>query len=195
MKRKGSIDWDHSSPVEKQKEEVTQAEFLHEMFGEDVTRGCCHHISKKPNWTRYAISAKNIAFNPALDCYYSVGAFIGDGNEKQDSQFMSVLVADDYPIERLEEQQITPTYILQTSDKKVQNDGAYKPSYQVGFKISDGNNLELADKVMQALYKSGYADKSGNNRIRLARLPDSTNNKREAFKTKLIEWNPQAVFS
>ena len=77
MKRKGSIDWDHSAPVEKQKEEVTQAKFLYEMFGEDVTRGCCHHISKKPNWTRYTISAKNIEFNPALDCYYSVGAGCG----------------------------------------------------------------------------------------------------------------------
>ena len=138
------------------------------IFGDDVTRGCCHHISKKPNWTRYTISANNIEFNPDLDCYYSVGSFIGEGNEKQDSPAMRVLVADDYPIEKLDELQITPTYILQTSERKVQNDGTIKPSYQVGFKISDGNNIELADRVMQSLYKSGYADKSGNNRVRLA---------------------------
>ena len=190
------INWDDSEPTNNSgSSEVSQAEFLHEMFGEDVTRGCCHHISKKPNWTRYHISASNIEFNPALDCYYSVGSFIGNGNDKTDSPFMRVLVADDYPLSKLEEQQITPTYILQTSDKKIQNDGTYQPSYQVGFKIKDGNNLELADKVMQALYKSGFADKSGNNRIRLARLPDSTNNKREPFKTKLIEWNPSTTFS
>jgi len=190
------INWDDSEPTNNSNSgEVSQAEFLHAMFGEDVTRGCCHHISKKPNWTRYHISASNIEFNPALDCYYSVGSFIGNGNDKTDSPFMRVLVADDYPLSKLEEQQITPTYILQTSDKKIQNDGTYQPSYQVGFKITDGNNLELADKVMQALYKSGFADKSGNNRIRLARLPDSTNNKRDPFKVKLIEWNPSTSFS
>lgn len=189
------INWDDSEPVVKASSELSQAEFLHVIFGDDVTRGCCHHISKKPNWTRYTISANNIEFNPELDCYYSVGSFIGEGNEKQDSPAMRVLVADDYPIEKLDEQQITPTYILQTSERKVQNDGTIKPSYQVGFKISDGNNLELADRVMQSLYKSGYADKSGNNRVRLARLPNSTNNKNVPFKVKMISWNPTVSFS
>jgi hypothetical protein len=189
------INWDDSEPVVKATAELGQAEFLHVIFGDDVTRGCCHHISKKPNWTRYTISANNIEFNPELDCYYSVGSFIGEGNEKQDSPAMRVLVADDYPIEKLDELQITPTYILQTSERKVQNDGTIKPSYQVGFKISDGNNIELADRVMQSLYKSGYADKSGNNRVRLARLPNSTNNKNVPFKTKMISWNPSVSFS
>jgi len=194
------IDWEASiavDPPKRTKQEVSQAQFIQALFGEDVTRGCCHHISRRPNWTRYTISAKDIDFNPELDCYYSVGAFIGEGNEKQDSPFMRVLVADDYPLERLDTQQLAPTYILQTSDRKVQADGSIKPSYQVGFKISDGNNLELADVVMQSLYKSGFADKSGNNRIRLARLPESTNNKRseDPFRVKLIVWNPTVSFT
>ena len=191
------INWDDSQPAAKPTTDLSQSEFLHVLFGEDITRGCCHHISKKPNWTRYTISAKDIEFNVELDCYYSVGSFIGEGNEKQDSPAMRVLVADDYPIEKLDEQQITPTYILQTSERKVQNDGSIKPSYQVGFKITDGNNIELADKVMQSLYKSGYADKSGNNRVRLARLPDSVNNKNpeSPFKVKMVSWNPTVSFS
>jgi len=191
------INWDDSRPTVKPMAELGQSEFLRVLFGEDVTRGCCHHISKKPNWTRYTISAKDIEFNAELDCYYSVGSFIGEGNEKQDSPAMRVLVADDYPIEKLDEQQITATYILQTSERKVQNDGSIKPSYQVGFKITDGNNIELADKVMQSLYKSGYADKSGNNRVRLARLPDSVNNKNpeSPFKVKMVSWNPGATFT
>ena len=98
------INWDDSRPTVKPTAELGQSEFLRVLFGEDVTRGCCHHISKKPNWTRYTISAKDIEFNVELDCYYSVGSFIGEGNEKQDSPAMRVLVADDYPIEKLDEQ-------------------------------------------------------------------------------------------
>jgi hypothetical protein len=172
---------------------ITQQLFLKELFGSGFTRGATLHIGKNPDWTRYKINFESDSFNPARDNYFSVGEFFSEGNGKEDSNNMRVFVADDLPLEFLSQKQITPTYILQTSERKAPDN---KPSYQVGFKLKDGHNLRLADKAMELARTKGLGDKSGNNRIRMARLPQSTNNKTKTpFEVRLTEWNPEALFT
>ena len=103
---------------------------------------------------------------------------------------LSVLVLDDVQLADLQGY----SYAIQTSPGK----------YQVGIFIDgedpDSRDLGLINRLMQALSTRGFikADASGNNPVRLVRLPYGMNTKQRAagpWQVKLEGWNPKVRWS
>ena len=125
--------------------------------------------------------------------YYCVSALKDTGGQRRRSKDtfsrLAVLLADDVDIDSLAG---SPSYALETSPGK----------YQVGVFLDaddpDTRNLPLIDAVLHAMAFEGLisADKSGNNPVRYARLPQGSNTKKReggVWKTRMLFCNPETV--
>lgn len=126
--------------------------------------------------------------------YYSVGRLaVGDGalprRSKQFFDGLAVLLADDADPSNLNG---TPSFIIETSPGK----------NQIGLLLEHDDpatrDVALIDAVMQAMADAQLiaADKSGNNAVRLARLPNATNGKVGAnHRVQLKTWHPEKRYT
>lgn len=127
--------------------------------------------------------------------YYCVSALKDTGGQRRRSKDtfsrLAVLLADDVDISNLAG---SPSYALETSPGK----------YQVGVFLDaddpDTRNLPLIDAVLHVMAYEGLikADKSGNNPVRYARLPEGSNTKKReggVWKTRVLFCHPKTVYN
>ena len=108
-----------------------------------------------------------------------------------DCKYASVVVLDDVGTKG-EKLDLTPTAILETS---LDN---YQYVYRVHpYALSKGDNRTRFTALLDELTKRGYGDRACRDVARLYRIPGSVNEKhgRNNFETRLVEWNPEIVYS
>jgi hypothetical protein len=177
------------------------ADALPAVSNEDFLRAVIGHLKQGESaWICGFPDIKNPAWNgkpvqlddphnlksDAWNTYFSVGVIAGPSRKKEFSPRMAVLVADDVALTKLS---ATPSYVIETSPG----------NHQVGYIIaSGGDDLEKCDAVMKEMHRLGWVDKSGNSRVRYARLAVGVNLKERdsgPFHHRLLEWHPELRYS
>lgn len=187
---------------------MTNSDFLAEVYGElDAgTHGwVCSFRADPSNAPPLVWSGRSYKGLPAQaatidkahedNTYFctSVLTATGDGEivrRKEAFVRLAVVVLDDVQLSDIK----GFSYAIQTSPGK----------FQVGIFLdgedTDTRNRPLIDRLMQVLATRGFikADKSGNNAVRYARLPEGRNTKPRAageWEVKLEAWNPNVRWS
>ena len=185
---------------------ITNSQFLATVYGPLEFGKCGWYVAFRGDPNKVGPDAWGGSFwigtqNQALmidkrtedNLYYSVGRLaMQDGLPRRSKQFfdgLAVLLADDADPTNLNGD---PSFIVETSPGKKQ--------LGVLLDQDDPNTRDLAliDAVMQAMADAKLiaADKSGNNAVRLARLPNATNGKGGAnHKVQLLTWHPERRYT
>jgi RecA-family ATPase len=151
---------------------MTNTQFLDEVYRFapiDQKRWTLSMTHSSPSWSGYIGDYKGIVPEfPNRDNYYCVSTLTADADTRSSNFFAAahVIVIDDTDPKNLP---LAPSYVLETSPD----------NYQCGYLLYSPMTDQIAyDRFMKMLGRAGYGqDQSGNNVVRVVRLPVGTNTK------------------
>jgi AAA domain len=167
--------------------QVSNDEFLREAFKNAGPNEQVWVLSKNVvddnNWKGGALGA-TAPTGPVNN--YTSPATVRVGTERKDRNFAAahLIVLDDANLDSLP---LPPSYVIQTSP------GSHQAGY---FLTPPEDSIERVSSLMSVLSAKDntLCDTSGNNPVRVIRLPQGRNTKKDA-EVAMLEWNPERRYS